>query len=174
MEVPSKRLIRIWNEEINAYETKNLMQVLSKLVDEDPKKPITFEIYSGGGICEAGFAFCDWVVANDISFDTVAYGQVSSMAIPIFLLGKNRTIGKNCTMTLHPMASTFTEKKSLEGSALADQITQLEDWQSAYLSHILKQVSDLSRKKLKRMMDRSTTLRAKNALKLGFAHKIVG
>jgi len=170
----SNRMVRLWDDEINAYQMKVLIQDLSKLVNEDPKAPISFEIYSGGGICEAGFAFCDWVSANNIPLNTVAYGQVSSMAVPIFLLGGHRSIGSNCTMTLHPMASTFAEKNRLGGSALAQEISKLEDWQSVYLDHILRHVPELSRKKLKKMMDRSTTLKAHKALKMGFAHEILG
>ncbi len=171
-ETQSKRLVRLWNEEVSAYEMKKLVEALSKLADEDSDAPILFEIYSNGGNCEAGFAFCDWVAANNIPLNTVGYGQVSSMAIPIFLLGKQRSMGARCTMTLHPMQSVFTEKKSLEGTALAEQITQLKDWQAIYLDHVVHHVHGIDRKELKKMMDKNTTFNAERALKLGLVDNV--
>lgn len=81
-------------------------------------------------------------------------------------------MGARCTMTLHPMTSTFTEKKTLEGTALAEHITQLKDWQVIYLDHVAHHIHGIDRKELKKMMDKSTTFNAEKALKLGFVDSV--
>ncbi len=126
-------------------------------------------INSQGGDVEYGFGSFDLLAEhqNRKLLTTVAYGNVASAAVMIFLAGNERLMSCNSTLFLHEPFNV------LEGGikTISDMKYLTESIQLT-LSTMVKihaKETGLSEEQIKTLFRANTTLTAKEAVKLGFA-----
>lgn len=162
------RIIVLEGEITDELATSIVMQ-LRYLESEDKEKPITLLIQSPGGSISAGYSIIDTIHALKCPVHTVGIGMVASMAVSIFLNGKNgeRVLHKHSEILVHQPLS------GIRGQASDLQI---------HTEHTLKlkkqlakeycELTGVSLKEMEQMMDRDTILDATTAKKLGFCDRI--
>ncbi len=62
---------------------------------------LNFFISSPGGDADAGFRLYDFLKSLPITVETIAFGQVSSVAVTIYLAGSRRTCTKGASFFIH-------------------------------------------------------------------------
>lgn len=126
-------------------------------------------ISSQGGDVEYGFGSFDLLAEhqNRKLLTTVAYGNVASAAVMIFLAGNERLMSCNSTLYLHePFNILEGGIKTISDMKYLSESIQLT------LSTMVKihaKETGLSEERIKALFRANTTLNAKEAMKLGFA-----
>jgi ATP-dependent protease ClpP protease subunit len=169
------RLERIvwFTGDVTTESIKDLSQRILGLQKQNPSEWITLFINSGGGLCSAGFAFYDLVTLGlEVPLQTVAAGFTGSMAIILYLTGKQRIVTPRTLMFLHRLGSTY-EKQRLTvdnheryGESLAVQ----EDW---YKRIVRERTQIKTLKQIHKMMADETYINPSRAIELGFAHELL-
>ncbi len=168
------RTITWWNVGINASTTDTLRKQIEELWLTDSNEYITLEIFSGGGECVSGYALYDWILAHNINLQTIGYGQVSSMALVIYLAGKIRCVSANCYFHLHEVAKEYTSATNINISGHSDALKDLKSWQKRYIETIILRASNApSEKVLRSIIAREHDVTAIEAVKWMIAHEIV-
>lgn len=167
-----KRTVRMWGDEVNNHKTERIVDEIEKYMDEDPKAWISFEIFSSGGDCKPGFALCDWIAVHNIPLQTIAFGVIESMAVPIFLMGRHRVIAGDCTFFLHPMASVFSKETRLERDEIIQNMDSLDECHKRYIRTLTSRVPGLRSETLEAWMSANTRLKSFELKRHGFAHEV--
>lgn len=174
MHYTGKRTVSLWGDNVTIYETGKIIEKFASILADDRDKWITFNIYSTGGLCTAGFALLDWLLANVPNLQTVALGEVNSMAVILFLAGKHRVVARNCTFFLHPVANSYQKEATLNSADHFNAIKGLEKTQKQYIDILSSRLSaQVPRKKLKSAIKNTATLSAKKVIKWGIAHEMM-
>jgi ATP-dependent protease ClpP protease subunit len=132
-------------------------------------------VNSCGGVISSSYAFIDIVLASkNVVLDTFAVGDVSSMAIPIFLTGQRRIVAPSTTMTIHEVGKSFTKDSRYSLSELCHIVGSLQRSQDLYANFVSsKSDGKLSTNRVMEMMKIATEIGAKEAVELGLAHEIM-
>lgn len=173
MERTGERVVTLWGDEINTYETNSLRKSFEGLLNKDADAWITFQLMSPGGRCDAGFALYDWLQVNVPKLQTIAYGGVNSMAVVLFAAGHNRIVTNHASFYLHPVQSSFESKTTLDHDGHRSAIESLKVTQSQYLEVLLKTTKGKTSKQLEKLIKDNTTITAKEALTMGLALEMV-
>lgn len=161
---------RIDNEAVGS-----LTEDITKLHDSEHSHPICLFISSGGGDSLVGFSFYEFMTSVlRPRLETVALGEVGSIAVLMYMAGDKRYITKNSTVYLHEFALSFLEKSAWSLSQTKAKVADMTVDQNHYISIIVgRSGGKLTRKKLLTLMRNNATLTAEQAVKLGLAHEIL-
>jgi ATP-dependent Clp protease, protease subunit len=97
------------NEEICSFTISNIVTLIDKINKDDEGKseeersPIHLYITSYGGSAYDGWEIVDAIENSKTPVYTYVRGYAMSMALPIFLSGKKRFIGKRATLLYHEL-----------------------------------------------------------------------
>lgn len=166
------RMVRLTGA-INEESSNRLIEAIGKCYKNDPKSPIMLGICSGGGNVGVGWGIYDLIKMMDMDLTTMAFGHVSSMAISIFCLGKQRFVTEHTLMYVHETGNTFKDEtvRASEMLASANKLSISTKWQADIISKISK--GKITSKEWLDMMAKEKCLTAKEMVKLGIAHKII-
>lgn len=160
-----------------SYESLKIFHLeLKTLLQADCKKSINLLLTCPGGSCNAGFAMYDLITSlYKSSLRTYALGHVGSMAVPVYLTGKKRFIGKHAKMFLHELGKDFAEDPGRKKASDIKKLSAIQDRFTDQYCHIVSGATNkkLSKKDVYKMMISDTTLTPKEALKWGLAHQII-
>lgn len=99
------------NEDISAYTIANIVPLIHKINRDDEKaeiepelrKPIHIHITSAGGSCYDGWQIVSTIENSITPIYTYVEGYAMSMALPIFLAGDKRILGKYASLLYHEL-----------------------------------------------------------------------
>ncbi len=143
------------------------------------KKDVEIILSSTGGNCEASFAFYDIIRdMTNIPLTMVATGEVASSAIVLLLTAEyeKRFITENGTLFLHEVSLSHGEEVTINDKDFRKLPTDIQESIIIAQETIIKIVSKqtgLKPKKVLKMMRKKTILNAEQAVKYGFACKII-
>ncbi len=120
-------------------------------------------ISSGGGDPQAAMGLYDWLQLREA--DTVAFGDVASAAVPLFLAGKVRTALPNARFLIHPGYITLNEKMSDRDFA---ELKSRDIWDDEMYNRIIAERTSLERSKVNVMVDPFTVFGVDQAKEWGF------
>lgn len=130
-------------------------------------------INSGGGNVSGAFALVDMLMAGrGTKLVTIALGQVSSMAILIFLCGTERLVGPRSKFMIHELGRGFEKDDRWSTVELGRSHKDLENSQRMYREFVSERTS-ISEHDIKDFMINEQTICAEDAVKLGIAHEIL-
>lgn len=184
MKIAHDRTVRLWGDNVTSYTTQLIMTKILELMAKDSKEQITLEISSPGGDFLAGLGLYDWLRGNRIPLQTVGYGQVSSMAVIIFLAGEHRVAGPNCYFFLHQPAKEYENGVTLNITAHEAGAKQLVRCRDQYVEVLMDRLvkpsnlkdwlgKPLTKDRLMEMIDDETRLNPEEALKIGMVHEVL-
>lgn len=158
---------------INEETSNKLIEAVGKYYEANPKSRIVLAISSGGGNAGIGWGLYDLLKGMNLNLTTVAFGHVSSMAIPIFCLGKKRFVTEHTLMYIHETGNTFKEEtvRASEMLASANKLSTSTKWQAEIVSKVSG--GKVTKTQWLDMMAKEKCLNAKEMVKLGIAHKIL-
>lgn len=158
---------------IDTHTAMELMVSITKLYAADPKSPITMFVASSGGSVSDAFAIYDYVMrVLKPNLETVALGEVNSMAIILFMMGKRRYVGKLAIMKFHNFElfkDTGTTAESAEKTR-SELSSREEEYVNLVASRSARQISE---SRIKSLMRKNSTIKFRQAIKLGLAHEIL-
>jgi ATP-dependent Clp protease protease subunit len=157
------------DQDITAPLMGRFIRALQVMSDTDSEAPITLYINSEGGDVIAGLAFIDALKLFKAEVNTVAIGEVSSMALMLFLCGKNRAATENAKF-LHHQSSSMQDGRLKELKEDIEEMEELED----ICTDLLVQ----NTKKGKKFWEKSVEngdfkFNADQALRLGVIHEVL-
>jgi len=168
------RTVTLWENDLSTHSVKKVRDKIEELVAIDSTAWITLEIMSSGGECLPVYGLYDWIRGLNTPIQTIGYGQVSSMAVILFLAGKHRVVASHCFFVIHEMAQTYTQNSRLDISEHFGAINSLVFWEKRYIKTIRQRCKrPPSKKHLEEMIKAETRLTAKDALEWGLAHEIL-
>jgi ATP-dependent Clp protease, protease subunit len=97
------------NEDISAYTISNIVPLIHKINKEDENvatedlKPIHLHITSYGGSAYDGWQLVSTIENSRTPVYTYVEGYAMSMALPIYLSGSKRILGKYATLLYHEL-----------------------------------------------------------------------
>ena len=152
-----------------------LIEDITKLHDSENAPPICLHVSSGGGDSLVGFSFYEFMASIlKPKLETVAVGEVGSIAVLMYMVGDKRYITKNSTVYLHEFAMSFMEKSTWSLTLAKAKLADMTVDQDHYVSIITgRSGGRLSRRKLLTLMRNNATLNAEQAARLGIAHEIL-
>jgi len=130
-------------------------------------------ISSDGGEVPPAIAMYDSVSAfgDRKNLKNIAVGMVSSSAVIVYLSGGEREITPNAYVYLHKM-SVQMQGKFTSGEIIDKQNT-IDELDETY-ARIVSAQTKLTVEQVHEFMNKGTLLNAKDAVKYGFAHRIIG
>lgn len=144
------------------------------LMEKDPSRPVTLFITSPGGTVRAAIAFFELMRLLKPNLNTVALGEVNSMAVPVFLAGARRFITEHSKIFLHEVGRVFEKDVYFGGRKIQKISKEVHADQRRYASIVAKcSGGKLSNKRVVELMLANVTLNAKDAVKFGLAHEIL-
>lgn len=161
--------------EINAQTSMDFIVSITKLYNADPVSPITLFIVSTGGNVSEAFAIYDYVMkVLKPKLQTVALGEVNSMAIILFMMGDKRYIGKLAAMRFHKLSRGFRQDAYLTEKMAENTSRELSLSNEEYLNLIVKRLArPIAKSVVREIMETEMIVRPSQAVKLGLAHKIL-
>lgn len=157
--------------DINEENTLSLSRFFLK-VRAAGKDPILLIITSDGGDLDCALALYDLMRNMRNRITTVAAGNADSAATLVYLGGDERRIMKNAAILLHDPATTFQSDESLDVKATRRLLSRIEMAQKKLLK-ILHERTKMPLKLLEKFCSATTEITAEEAVRYGFAHKIV-
>lgn len=140
-----------------------------KTLDRDPG-PITIHLLSEGGNVESGFAIYDTIrTANNPTMIEVM-GMAASAAVPILLACTIRWLNPEAKIMIHEMSY---EIDGTVGSTIVSALAKEADLVNKRYREIIAGRTGKSMKDVERWCKEETTFSAEEAIKLGFADKLV-
>ncbi len=130
--------------------------------------PILMLINSGGGDVPSTLAVLDTVQIIRSPIYTLAIGRAASCGALLLLAGEKRFVTPNAQVLIHSIRSNFS-------GAMDELSNQYRDRKRVQgkIEKFVATRTGLSRKKVQRLMKEDRFLRAKEAVRLGFADRIV-
>lgn len=146
---------------------------LIELCSQDRVSPITMTVSCRGGNCDAGFGLYDMIMFMlKPSLTTVGLGHVGSMAVIVYLSGAQRFISRNSHIFLHEIGTKYEQSMRIKRSEIDRKSDHLKNHNDKYVK-IVQERTGLNKRTIQKMIDSETYLSPKDAVKLGFAHKIL-
>jgi len=154
---------------IDEYSTAEVFKFLQVLETDNSKKPIKIILNSVGGDVYAGLALFDRIKISPCKIITVGTGLIASMALIIFLAGKERVITPNAVLLNH-QASMTANGRTADIKIEAAEISRLEK----IMLNIISTITCQPIKKLKLEIDKGDYyITAATALTCGYATSMV-
>lgn len=154
--------------EINDQTAMGFFEVFERL--DATVGPITIRIVSGGGEAPAGFAIFDRIRESTNPIVTEGYGQVMSMAVPIFQAGDLRLIAPSTRLMIHNAAveiqGTMGQKDFKRSS---QEIKVLEDM----YNRVVAQRTGIPIKQIEEWCEDETYFGAKECITFNLADAII-
>ena len=113
-------------ESINEETCKGLMNECMKAVDSGATE-IQLRISSGGGLTSAGFWLANVLRSLPIKITAHNIGEVSSIAMPMFLSASVRSAEFNSRFVMHPLTWTVTAATSIPHHTLREWVASLDN-----------------------------------------------
>jgi ATP-dependent protease ClpP protease subunit len=129
--------------------------------------PIYVHLYSDGGYICAAFAVIDIIRSSKVPVYSIIEGSVASAGTLISIVCKKRYIRPTAYMLIHQLSSELWGKMSEitdEYKNLSGIMTKLED--------LYKEYTNLSEKKLNKLLKHDLLLNAEKAIKYGLVDEI--
>jgi len=143
--------------------------VIAQIGDDKPTS-IHVQINSPGGGVVEGRAIRAYLNSLNVPITTEAFGECSSIATEIFLMGRERIVHEGITFLVHfPSGGAFGTAEDIE-SYNADLLQKQKEMIDLYYERC-KGV--IGKKQWAEMMKKQTTLSAQKLYEIGFATKIV-
>jgi len=153
-------------EKVDSVAFEIIFEVVRSCLDKNRETTLT--ISNSGGSVSYALGIYD-LIMNSPGRDkltTVAYGEVASAAVPIFLAGKRRLMTCNSSLYLHEPFSEIegavTERKLQKMVADAKKSVGV-------FAAVHAEVTGLSVERIKSLFEKETTLRPTEAIRLKFA-----
>lgn len=158
-----------------AETVSRLIGHITAIFEKEPTKPICLFFSSGGGESIPGFSFYEFI-RNVLkpNLQTVATGEVGSIALLMYMAGSERFVTRNSTFFVHEFGVTFAKDSRFSLSEVKSKAIDLEIDQEKYIS-IVTGATDgkLTPAGLRDMMKRVTTITAEQAVEIGIAHEVL-
>jgi len=168
-----ERHVFFLNSEIEQYIVGNIIRGILRLLVLAPEdKKIVLFINSNGGSLWDGWALFDALeLAKSQGFEvtTVAIGQVASAATIPFLAGNPKLATPNATFVIHEPSSWLSGKTSEQ----KDYLNFISRRSEAYVKLVTSRSKITKRQLLKKMLRKDWFFDAEEAVKLGFADKLI-
>lgn len=140
-------------------------------LNHESSLPIVVQIASSGGSVQAGWALHELFVTSPAPVITVGLGYVGSAATVAFQGGVTRFITANTVLMVHEVAISV-EDAQLDMGDLRQQVKEMAFIQRQMVRLFVRRTG-LSRKKIIALCAKETEFTAKQAVRLGFADKLV-
>ena len=158
---------------------KNILNLIMELEDMNSKltkesqlynfEPyIELHIHSCGGELHAGLSAYDILKKNKIPIYTYIEGEACSAATLLALAGKKRYITENSMILVHQLRTWFSGKHN----ELEDELKSADKMMNC-LMKIYKDNTNLSNKRLEKLIKGEEYLNAQECLENGFVHEIL-
>ena len=144
------------NEDISSYTIANIVPLIHKInkddddIEEKDRKPIHLHITSYGGSAYDGWQIVSAIENSKTPVYTYVEGYAMSMALPIFLAGKIRHLGKYASLLYHELRGgangTRQEVKRLDKEY--DRLQKIYDDYIISKSTITQEILDYHQEKV--------------------------
>lgn len=139
-ELFNERIIRL-NEEISAYTIDNVIPLIQLFNSKDEKegtpvdkrKPIEIHISSPGGSAYDGWEVVSAIENSKTPVHTYVQGYAMSMALPIYLAGHKKFLGKYATLLYHEIRGGIEGTRS-ETKRLGKEYDRLQHLYDSYIT----------------------------------------
>ena len=162
-------------DEVNGKSMERLGQDLGKAVLANQGKWVSLFLCSSGGKVNPAFAIYEFVrhILRP-KLQTVALGELRSIAPLLYLMGDHRVITPETTLWFHHIGQSFDEKFRIDTLDAERMRKELLLDEGKYF-RIIEERTDgkTSKKEARSLLRNKKTLDAKTAIELGFAHEIV-
>jgi len=161
-------------DEIDNDKIEKVIDDIYEFYYQSKKKWITLFINSQGGDATAGISLLNYINNLKPNLQTVILGKASSIAVIIFLAGKKRFVFPSSVMFFHNIRQTYGTSYATELKESKSDAEMLQMYNDFYFDIILKQTNrKMTRPKLQKLLDSHARIGAEDAIKLGFAHKMI-
>ena len=163
-------------ESINDESLRKLSEWYSKQYDTEPQGWVSIEITCGGGNNFAGYAAIDLMtIVRKGRIQTIGLGDVSSMAVPLFMAGEHRVVTPRTHFLLHEVGFSLSKDSKWNITELQNFLNDMKDDQQVYAEYVAaRSEGKLNTDDVICMMRANTHLRGTEAVKLGIAHELMG
>jgi ATP-dependent Clp protease protease subunit len=158
-----------FTREINGDTTESLLDEVTTLANEGVPR-VVLCIASPGGWTPKAMAIYNMLRAFPVELVTHAIGEVASAGNVPFLAGEVRYACPQATFMLHP-GSFNTKDEQLDVRIMQERIDKLEGHDNRERL-IVKQRTNLTAAEIRALVQRSATLTASEAVKVGIVHRI--
>jgi ATP-dependent protease ClpP protease subunit len=161
------------NDEINARTSMEAIMGISKLYIDNPNLVITLFIASNGGSVDDSFATYDYMMnALKPKLQTVALGEVSSSAVPLFLMGELRYIANLALIRFHRFS--LGDARNLTSKNAKEIGKDLDRSEAKYVNLLRERTSGkITEEMANTLLDNRVAVMATQAVELGLAHHIL-
>lgn len=174
-ELFENRIIML-NEDISGYTIDSiiplikLINIRDKDIPVEQRKIIELHITSGGGEVYSGWQICSTIINSKTPIHTYVEGYAMSMAVPIFLSGHKRYLGKYSTLMYHELSGSISGSRQ-ETKRVAEEYDRL---QAIYDKFIIERTS-LTQEILDKHQDRVNDwyINPELAMEYNFAHELI-
>lgn len=156
--------------EINNESIARLTKEIIQFHNDGSEAPIDLLIASGGGGSIPGFAFYDFIRATQIPLRTFTSGDLSSMAVPVFLAGGSRYVGQNTSTTLHEAKANFGNN-FLTATQIQTAYREITLRMKNY-KRVLVERTKIKSDDLPMMLLQETVLDSEQLIEFGIAHEL--
>lgn len=172
--------IILLSDEIDTISIKDVVEKILEINHNDnlnqkkyryyKRKPIKLYINSYGGVVYDGLALVDTIRYSKTPVHTYCFGSAMSMGLWIYLAGKRRYAGRNCTFMYHEISNAPWGKLSF----IKQEVDEMQRLQRAYDDMITKNTK-IRQEKLDEIKEKKAEwyIAASEALKLGICHGII-
>lgn len=147
--------------------------LLLDLQDIDGNSPITIMMNNLGGFVYHGLAIYDAIRSCTNPVNIIAYGHCMSMGSIIFQAANKRIIAPNCTMMIHDGTDGYVghTQNFIKSAEEAKRMMGIFD--EIYLAKMKQKDNNVTKAKVRKMLEFDTFLTAEQAVKLGLADEIL-
>lgn len=176
METVSSDRTYMLTEGINNESVRKLAEWYRKQHDAEAEGWVSIEIMCGGGSTVAGSAAIDLItIIRKGRIQTIGLGDVSSMAIPLFMTGEHRVVTPRTHFLFHELGFSFSKDSRWTVTELEETVREIRADQALYAKYVAtRSRGKLTANRVIEMMRSNTHLRGAEAVKLGIAHELIG
>ena len=153
-------------EELRKVELRNKKVGLENGIDTPP---IKLFVHSYGGSVFSGIAAMDSITAMSIPVITIVNGGCASAGTFLSVVGSERYISKNSYMLIHQLSSSHWGNYDQLKDDMKNSKELMRMIRNIYLEH-----TNLSEKKLKKILKKDLWFNAEKCVELGLADGIYG
>ena len=173
--IPTRTLYMGGEEGIDANMSEKIIKGLHILdnVDDKDDKPIVIIMNNPGGDLTHTMAIYDAIKTCKNYVTIKVYGEASSGGSIILQAADERILSENSEMLIHYGSSSF-EGNSLDVIKFAEVLRkELDRMEKIYLEKIKQKNPKFRKSEIVKMLTIDTTIKPKDAIKLGLADKIL-
>jgi len=169
-----KRSVKIYGH-LDGKTLERATQEIEILFAKDKEAPIDLLMASSGGMCEPVFVFINYFTYGvPAVFRTIAFEELASMAIPLFMIGETRCVCPGVKFFFHPMAKTFGKEASITLGDFDHVKRSLQDSSVKYNQIITERSGEkCSLRRIKKLISSENYVETDELIKLGLVHGIL-